>query len=234
MHIAQFFRVNVPNLDLVLGVDIEQNPLALGKLQEPGREWGGGLEQSLRVVATEQLDLPIPGGDGEDVEDGVVGEEGGVGGDAVVEGQPRAHVLGAQTADASDILLLGGLLDELLDEHGWPIRGADEGRCPDAAGRHPRTDQNWPRSATPFFTGGGSRPRGCRLRPVQERDRGGREEVRNETDDEGKAVRETAWRWGCWPVGVAGGGGGVGVRERLRIRLVASAFSAVSCTLSSL
>lgn len=121
MHIAQFFRVNVPNLDLVLGVDIEQNPLALGKLQEPGREWGGGLEQSLRVVAAEQLDLPIPGGDGEDVEDGVVGEEGGVGGDAVVEGQPRAHVLGVQAADASEILLLGGLLDELLDEHGWPI-----------------------------------------------------------------------------------------------------------------
>ena len=29
-------------------------------LQEPGREWGGGLEQSLRVVAAEQLDLPIP------------------------------------------------------------------------------------------------------------------------------------------------------------------------------
>jgi hypothetical protein len=40
------------------------------------------------------------------VEDGVVGEEGGVGGDAVVEGQPRAHVLGAQAADASDGLLL--------------------------------------------------------------------------------------------------------------------------------
>ena len=47
----------------------------------------------------------LPGGDGEDVEDGVVGEEGGVGGDAVVEGQPRAHVLGAQAADASEILL---------------------------------------------------------------------------------------------------------------------------------
>ena len=29
-------------------------------LQEPGREWGGRLEQSLRVVAAEQLDLPIP------------------------------------------------------------------------------------------------------------------------------------------------------------------------------
>jgi hypothetical protein len=39
------------------------------------------------------------------VEDGVVGEEGGVGGDAVVEGQPRTHVLGAQAADASEILL---------------------------------------------------------------------------------------------------------------------------------
>ena len=29
-------------------------------LQEPGREWGGELEQRLRVVAAEQLDLPIP------------------------------------------------------------------------------------------------------------------------------------------------------------------------------
>jgi len=29
-------------------------------LQEPGREWGGRLEQRLRVVAAEQLDLPIP------------------------------------------------------------------------------------------------------------------------------------------------------------------------------
>ena len=79
-------------------------------LQEPGREWRGGLEQRLRVVAAEQLDLPIPesnrrergsepeaegseaaavllpGGNGKDVEDGVVGEEGGVGGDAIVEG----------------------------------------------------------------------------------------------------------------------------------------------------
>lgn len=50
--------------------------------------------------------VSLPRGDGEDVEDGVVGEEGGVGGDAVVEGQPRAHVLGAQAADASDGLLL--------------------------------------------------------------------------------------------------------------------------------
>jgi len=28
----------------------------------------------------------LPGGNGKDVEDGVVGEEGGVGGDAIVEG----------------------------------------------------------------------------------------------------------------------------------------------------
>lgn len=86
MQITEFFRINVPNLDLVLGIDIEQNPLALGKLQEPGRERGVGLEQRLRVVAAEQLDLSIPGGDGEHVENGVVGKEGGVGRDAVVEG----------------------------------------------------------------------------------------------------------------------------------------------------
>lgn len=92
--------------------------MAIGKPQELGGGRGGGLEQRLRVVATEQLNLPIPGGDGEDVEGGVVGEEGGVGGDAVVEGQPRAHVLGTQTADAADVLLLGGLLHKLLDEHG--------------------------------------------------------------------------------------------------------------------
>ena len=36
----------------------------------------------------------LPGGDGEDMEERVVGEEGGVGWDAVVEGEPRAHVLG--------------------------------------------------------------------------------------------------------------------------------------------
>lgn len=47
----------------------------------------------------------LPGGDGEDVEGGVVGEERGVGGDAVVERQPRAHVLGAEAADTSDAML---------------------------------------------------------------------------------------------------------------------------------
>jgi hypothetical protein len=100
-----------------------------GYPQELGGDWGGGLEQRLRVLAAEQLDLPIaagvgepreqqrgegggvsigmglPGGDGEDVEEGVVGEERGVGGDAVVEGQPRADVLGAQAADAAGVLL---------------------------------------------------------------------------------------------------------------------------------
>lgn len=98
--------------------------------QELGGDGGRGLEQRLRVVAAEQLDLPIPaekmqqksasarervegggggarlpGGDGEDVEGGVVGEERGVGGDAVVERQPRAHVLGAEAADTSDAML---------------------------------------------------------------------------------------------------------------------------------
>jgi hypothetical protein len=101
-----------------------------GYPQELGGDWGGGLEQRLRVLAAEQLDLPIaagvadrreqqrgevggvsigmeglPGGDGEDVEEGVVGEERGVGWDAVVEGQPRADVLGAQAADAAGVLL---------------------------------------------------------------------------------------------------------------------------------
>jgi hypothetical protein len=104
-----------------------------GYPQELGGDGRWGLEQRLRVVAAEQLDLSIPagvaervrnsgekwvgedgmefascglpGGDGEYVEEGVVGEEGGVGGDAVVEGQPRAHVLGAQAADGADVLL---------------------------------------------------------------------------------------------------------------------------------
>jgi len=57
------------------------------------------------VEGDQAVTVLLPGGDGEDVEDGVVGEKGGVGGDAVVEGQPRAHVLGAQAADASEILL---------------------------------------------------------------------------------------------------------------------------------
>lgn len=118
MQITQPLRVNVPDLDLILSVHAQEKPLAIGELQELGGDRGGGLEQRLRVVAAEQLGLPIPGGDGEDVEEGVVGEEGGVGGDAVVEGQPRAHVLGAQPADAAAVLLLGGLLHELLDEHG--------------------------------------------------------------------------------------------------------------------
>lgn len=116
MQITQPLRVDVPDLDLVLSVHAQENPLAIGELQELEGDWGGGLEQRLRVVAAEQLDLPIPGGDGEDLEERVVGEEGGVGGDAVVEGQPRAHVLGPQSSDA--VLLLGGLLHELLDEHG--------------------------------------------------------------------------------------------------------------------
>lgn len=55
------------------------------------------------------------------MEDGVVGEEGGVGGDAVVEGEPRAHVLGAQPAGNAAVLL-GGLLDKLPDEHGRSIQ----------------------------------------------------------------------------------------------------------------
>ena len=118
MQITQPLGVDVPDLDLVLSVDVQENPLAIGELQELGGDRGGGLEQRLRVVAAEQLDLPIPGGDGEDVEERVVGEEGGVGGDAVVEGQPRAHVLGPQPAGAAAVLLLGGLLHELLDEHG--------------------------------------------------------------------------------------------------------------------
>ena len=64
------------------------------------------LEAEAEVEGGQQaVAVLLPGGDGEDVEDGVVGEEGGVGGDAVVEGQPRAHVLGAQAADASEILL---------------------------------------------------------------------------------------------------------------------------------
>lgn len=105
MQIAQPLRVNVPDLDLVLSAHAQEKPLAIGELQELGGDRGGGLEQRLRVVAAEQLDLPIPGADGEDVEEGVVGEEGGVGGDAVVEGQPRAHVLGAQPADAAAVLL---------------------------------------------------------------------------------------------------------------------------------
>jgi hypothetical protein len=49
------------------------------------------------------------------VEDGVVGEERGVGGDAVVEGQPRADVLGAQAADAADVLL-----QRMSDKYGCP------------------------------------------------------------------------------------------------------------------
>jgi len=68
MQIAQLLRVNVPNLNLVLRVHVQENPLAIGELQELGGNWGGGLEQRLRVVAAEELDLPIPGGDGEDVE----------------------------------------------------------------------------------------------------------------------------------------------------------------------
>lgn len=105
MHITQLLCVDVPNLDLVLDVHVQENPLPLGKPQELGGDGGRGLEQRLRVVAAEQLDLPIPGGDGEDVEGGVVGEERGVGGDAVVERQPRAHVLGAEAADTSDAML---------------------------------------------------------------------------------------------------------------------------------
>ena len=57
------------------------------------------------VEGDQAVTVLLPGGDGEDVEDGIVGEKGGVGGDAVVEGQPRAHVLGAKAADASEILL---------------------------------------------------------------------------------------------------------------------------------
>lgn len=132
MQIAELLRVNVPHLNLVLRVHVQENPLAIGEPQELGGDRGGGLEQRLRVVAAEQLDLPIAGGDGEDVEEGVVGEERGVGGDAVVEGQPRAHVLGAQAADAAAVLLLGGLLHELLDEHGRSIH--DQG-CQESTNR---------------------------------------------------------------------------------------------------
>jgi len=42
-----------------------------------------------------------------------------------VEGEPRAHVLSAQAADAAGVLLLGGLLHELLDEHGRSIHHQD-------------------------------------------------------------------------------------------------------------
>ena len=41
---------------------------------------------STEAEGSEAAAVLLPGGDGEDVEDGVVGEEGGVGGDAIVEG----------------------------------------------------------------------------------------------------------------------------------------------------
>ena len=44
----------------------------------------GGV--STEAEGSEAAAVLLPGGDGEDVEDGVVGEEGGVGGDAIVEG----------------------------------------------------------------------------------------------------------------------------------------------------
>lgn len=143
MQIAQLLRVNVPDLDLVLRVHVQENPLAIGEPQELGGDRGGGLEQRLRVVAAEQLDLPIPGGDGEDVEEGVVGEERGVGGDAGVEGQPRAHVLCAQAAGAADVLL-GGLLHELLDEHGRPIHDEDKDQDgQESTNREPEIDASF-------------------------------------------------------------------------------------------
>ena len=40
------------------------------------------------------------------MEERVVGEKGGVGGDAVVESQPRAHVLGSQAAGGAETVLL--------------------------------------------------------------------------------------------------------------------------------
>jgi len=82
-------------------------------------------------------------------------------------------------------------------------RGADEARCPSAAGQvgNPRRrDHNWPRSATPFFTGVGS----------ASFSRGISEGGRDETDDEGKAGRgDDGLALGV--AGVAGEWGGVGV-----------------------
>lgn len=146
-YIYYFFK---KYLDLVLGIDIEQNPLALGKLKRDSLEWvasksrhatldtqtkqwdwrreGGAVvpartwkgegrgtgatpaccrgrtawsvhswkqwrisdvgERGSKPEAegSEAATVLLPGGDGEHVENGFVGKEGGVRRDAVVEG----------------------------------------------------------------------------------------------------------------------------------------------------
>lgn len=149
-----------------------------------------------------------------------------------METETAEHRWGERKRGTKSPYLLGGLLDELLDEHGWAlarsIRGADEGGEGTMSGRcrappHRRTgrietgrDQRLLTSLEEEEAQAG-RAVADLVRPAQERDRrrGGREarDERNRRRRQGKGMER--WR-GVGGVGLLGwwqrGGGG---REEL-------------------